>query len=198
FDAALELPSLLGRGGAVWLAIFAYIAAVVLFGGAFIHGWTHLLDRRRLVRIVMGLIIADGVLALLSSLALRAAAPDQSLQGLSVGGEWALSIFITHLLACLFLPLTPKEALRPLIPLLGLQALFTLFSGDAWVVKIFVILLLPLIGAPGALICWYRQSKFREKFTNRMVKSRFGALRQELSNARMIHEALFPKPAAQG
>lgn len=204
---ALRLSGDRWSGWGVWAAMAAGAAVVALYTGAFMYGWQRRLDRRRLVRAVMAIILANGVLSLLASVSVHvaaasaasaAAAESSAGGGLSVGGEWTLSIFISHLLACLFLPLTPRESLRPLVPLLGLHALITLFAPEPWIVKVLIILMLPLIGVPGALICWWRHGRFREKFTNRMVKSRFGALRQELSNARMIHEALFPRPAAQG
>jgi hypothetical protein len=188
----------IGASSAHWISLAALGAGTALYGGAFVYAWRHAQERATLVRIVTGLIIAYGVLALLGNVGARPATPAGGAGGMSVGAQWALSIFATHLLACLFLPLTPRESLRPLIPLLVLNAIMALASDDSWIIKTLGILSLPLVGAPGALICWYRHGKFRERFTNRMLKSRFGALRQELSNARMIHEALFPAPAAHG
>ncbi|MFG0285570.1 MAG: PP2C family protein-serine/threonine phosphatase [Phycisphaerales bacterium JB039] len=196
-SAGVDIRTSWSGRGAVWVTFGASFLGTALYVAAFIYAWRHKLARPTLVRIVQGLIIANGALALCASAAASAAVPPAQAGG-SVGLQWALQIFTTHLFACLFLPLTPRESLRPLIPLLVVYAVIAVFSGDSWIVKLVTLLLLPLIGAPGALICWYRHGKFREKFTNRMLKSRFGALRQELSNARMIHEALFPQPGCCG
>lgn len=200
--ALIELMAAAGAGdggggvGALSITLASSMMGTALYIGAFAYAWRRALSRATLVRIVTGLIVAYGVLALLESAAAQLA--PGAAQEMSVGMAWVVSIFATHLLACLFLPLTPRESLRPMVPLLLAYALLTLLSGDSWAVKALTILALPLIAAPGAFICWYRHGKFRERFTTRMLKSRFGALRQELSNARMIHEALFPKPTAKG
>ncbi len=189
-------PGAGGASGVFWIALAGSFTGTALYVGAFFYARVHALDRAALMRIVTGLIIAYGALALVPNAAARLILPEA--EGPWVGAQWAMSIFAAHLLACLFLPMTPRESLRPVIPLLAVYALLTLVGAGEWTVKLAAILALPLIAAPGALICWYRHGKFREKFTTRMLKSRFGALRQELSNARMIHEALFPKPTAKG
>lgn len=110
-----------------------------------------------------------------------------------------VSIFFSHFLACLFLPWTPRESMRPITPLLVLNAVIAL-----WYIRLFTLgvilscLLSPLVAAPGLLICWWRHSRHRERFNIRMLKGRYGELKQELASARQIHESLFPRPISTG
>ena len=126
--------------------------------------------------------------------------------GAGLGG--AFSIFGRHFLACLFLPLTPRECIRPLIPLLilnaGLIAIYVtraLISGaSTWVLfgGLGVIAISPLIGLPGYGLIYWRDSKFREGVVNRMMRGRYVEMHRELVDARRIHESLFPCPITDG
>lgn len=124
---------------------------------------------------------------------------DRQIARMVVAGNSLGSIFLTHFFACLFLPWTPRESIRPIIPLLIASAIINLFyirlvpvgAGTS-------IVLSPLTAVPGALICWWRQGRFKDKFTFQMLKGRYGEIRQELTSAKQIHESLFPRPLADG
>src|SRR5690606_21960666 len=107
-----------------------------------------------------------------------------------VAGNAVGSIFFTHFFACLFLPWTARESLKPIIPLLVLNAVVTLFY-IRLVPQVGTIILLasPLIALPGALVCLWRQSRFRDRFHFKMLKGRYGEIKQELGFARQIHES---------
>lgn len=108
-------------------------------------------------------------------------------------------IFSSHLFACLLLPWRPRECYRPLIPLLVINALVCAYYWSLVPTGATLsIVLSPLIGLPGAAICWWRQSRFKDKFTNKMLRGRYGEMKQELSAARTIHESLFPKALDSG
>ncbi|MEQ9617492.1 MAG: PP2C family protein-serine/threonine phosphatase [Phycisphaerales bacterium] len=123
---------------------------------------------------------------------------------IGVGAMWMLNLFISHIFASLFIPWTPREAIAPLIPLLILNAVlilgFKIFGqvNDGWIDLVLIILLSPIIGVPGTLICWWRHSRFRQKFHYQMLRGRYGEIKAEFSEARKIHEALFPAPIADG
>jgi len=119
------------------------------------------------------------------------------------------SIFSTHFFACLFLPLTPRESVRPLIPLLALNAILTIayvvfvlvFREGGWGVALLgltIIAFSPVIGMPGYFVIWWRDSRFREGFTNRVLRGRYNEMRRELVDARRIHESLFPRSVVDG
>jgi hypothetical protein len=124
---------------------------------------------------------------------------DSRALAVAASGTW--QICIAHFFACLFLPWTPRESIRPLIPLLILNGAITLIYtilGGAWLVGILTILFSPLVALPGVGICWWRHSRLREGFQTKLIMRRYGEMRQELFNARQIHEALFPKPCSEG
>lgn len=177
---------------ALELALTAMSAA--LYWGAFITVRRVHPTREQLLRSVMFLIVGTGFLQLLVSLVSARADTDP----MSVGQGWILAIFVSHLLACIFLPLTPSESFRPIAPLLAVNAIFVLVSNDSWLTKTLGIALSPLIAVPGAAICWWRHSRFRELFTLRVLRGRYNELKAELTNARTIHESLFPKPLREG
>jgi len=130
------------------------------------------------------------------------------IQGLTVMtiflGLW--QVFAKQFFACLFLPWTPRESFRPLVPLLALNGFITLVSTAAvtgmkaapiaW--ALLAIALSPLIGLPGAAVCWFRHSRLRDVLTNRILKGRYAEMRRELVDAKRIHEALFPAPITTG
>jgi len=109
------------------------------------------------------------------------------------------SIFFTHFFACLFLPWTARESLKPIVPLLVLNAIVTMFyirlvpTGGT-----ITVLLSPLIALPGMAVCWWRHSRFRDRFHFQMLKGRYGEMKQDLGFARQIHESMFPSPLRDG
>jgi len=107
-------------------------------------------------------------------------------------------LFFTHFVACLFIPWTAREASRPLLPLLGVLALTTLILGGGLVGTLVFLGLSPFAGLPGVAVCWWRHSRFRDRFLYRMVRGRYGELQRELIDARSVHEALFPEPILEG
>lgn len=122
----------------------------------------------------------------------------------------ALSIFFWHFLACLLLPWSPRESIRPMVPLVVAYLIADFALAPRGVVRItpagdeverfsmlaFVIrsALLPLVLAPGMIVCWWRLRRHRRRFGRRMASQGFMELRRELSQARKIHESLFPRP----
>jgi len=129
----------------------------------------------------------------------QAAGDPEVLMGAAIGGMGLWSIFIAHFFAALFIPWSPREAIKPLLPLLGLFALTTAFLTPGPLgIRITFILVAPLVGAPGLAIAWWRHSRFRQKFHYRALRGVYGDMKRELMDARRIHEALFPPPITEG
>jgi len=125
------------------------------------------------------------------------------------GMKGAAGLLGLHFFACLFLPWTPGESLKPLLPLLVLNAVIVLafmayatFTGAGSIrlglLGVLAIAVSGLVALPGAGICWWRNSRFRNRLSGRMIRGRYMELRQELTNARTIHESLFPRPCLTG
>lgn len=261
-----------------WWQLSVGIVPTLMYVVAFVHAYRTLLDRARMLRLVFQLIVASGLISLLSTPLIvefsrddiakqinqerqgkvfqqvapgglkinyssevdsttppdpssqprpqngsatpppstdtegtDAAAPTSGLPPLTrqeldkriaqmvVAGNALGNILLTHLFACLFLPWTWRESIRPMVPLLVASAAVNL-----WYVRlvptpaILTIVLSPLAAVPGALICWWRQGRFKDKFYFQMLKGRYGEIKQELGYARQIHESLFPDSITDG
>jgi len=124
----------------------------------------------------------------------------------------AWAIFFWHFLACLILPWTPRESVRPMVPLIGAYVVAALIlRADAGAARIdadaaaatgwtsmldtlLSALVIPLVLVPGMVACWWRLRRHRRRFGRRMASQGFMELRRELAQARRIHESLFPPP----
>jgi serine phosphatase RsbU (regulator of sigma subunit) len=110
-----------------------------------------------------------------------------------------MPVLFVHFLAALFISWTPREAIRPLVPLLAVSALITLvFSPAPIELRVLYILLSPLVGVPGVLIGWWRHGRFRQRFQFQMLRGHYGTMKRELTDARRIHDVLFPPRIEEG
>lgn len=118
-------------------------------------------------------------------------------------GLWGF--FLTHLIACLLLPWTPQQALRPMMIVLAANAALVLLlpahpARENVSVVTAALMLVPtlLYALPGGLTCWVRHSRRTQLFKYRFMTSRYSEMRRELVDARRIHESLFPEQVATG
>lgn len=206
-------PRIEGDGAQVWVAVgVLHLVAVLvaaLFLGSFVYVKRHGrgFSRPGLLRLVTTIIIVAGVLNMIEvpfeSIVNRALSDDASEAMFNWIAQWIGNMMVIHLMASLFIPWTPREAIRPLVPLLGFAALFSLVY-TLWQTElplwagILIIALLPLVGVPGTLIAWWRHSRFRSRFSHRMLRKSYGDIKRELVDARRIHESLFPSPIEDG
>lgn len=108
------------------------------------------------------------------------------------------TLFITHLLACVFLPWTMKESWR--VGLAALTSYGAILMLDMALGQISLLLgtmcllVTSMSMLPGVGICWWRQTRFRSEFTMRFESERYRELRGELESARRIHESCLPAP----
>ncbi len=182
------------------------LLGVVAYALALAYTRRHLLPRDKMLKLVAGLILFNGVLALglsavITEIGSRLTAEVADGEGMpsNVAGFIGLwSIFVTHFFACLFLPWTPRESIKPVVPLLVLNAILTLVYASGWVAPVFTITFSPLVAAPGAAIAWWRHSRLHQRVHYGALRKRYGEMRQELTDARRIHEALFPEPVEDG
>lgn len=152
----------------------------------------HEAAREQLIRAAWLLIMMLGCIALLKHV-LVIRLTDQT-------SDFILPLLFWHLLACLFLPWTPRESLRPVLPLLGLWAVgvLALRQDLTWLGRILTVTLVPVILVPGLLICAFRLRYHSESFRTRMVGKHFLTMRQEFARARSVHESMFPAPHEDG
>jgi len=195
----------------------AFIAPFIVRGGmAMLFGWSLAyaatrrrdLSRVRVLRIVSFCIIALGLMSLIVSPAIAGAMGAILSEGdgesarLGPGAGWLFLIFVTHFSASLFIPWTPRECVRPMIPLLTIASLAALasplFSGDSWATAIVFSVFLWIVMFPGLGVAWLRHSRFRSRFHLRALTGRYGAIKRELVDARRLHESIFPPQVLDG
>jgi serine phosphatase RsbU (regulator of sigma subunit) len=178
------------------------IASLALYIAAFQYVWRRLLDRARMIRLTERLIVVSGLLSLVSAPVVQEVVLSQGLNPDSTGqppmAVLGLSqILFMHFFACLFLPWTPKESLRPAVPLLAVNLVMVMvYSG--WVAILLTAIFSPIVLLPGVGVCWWRHGRFRDRFMYRTIRGRYYDMKRELVDARRIHEALFPKQGDEG
>lgn len=117
------------------------------------------------------------------------------LQGLAT----LAAVFFIHFISTWLVNLSPKEGLELIVPILAVFAGVTLFVTDTTLMmKLTLIGLSPLAGLPGFLWSWWLHRSFNERFMAREASRRYDDVKRELTDARSMHEALFPAPITTG
>ncbi|MCZ6835602.1 MAG: SpoIIE family protein phosphatase [Planctomycetota bacterium] len=140
------------------------------------------------------MIVLIGALMLASRLVLQSVFPTMAAWGI-------MDLMIVHLAACLILPWSPKESVIPFIPLLLVWAMVVLIPDvGEWEIfdRVVVVIMSPIILAPGALITSWRRKRSQEDLERIMLGEQVRSIGGELSRARIVHDAMFPKPYDDG
>lgn len=194
-----------GAAGAARIELGMTAVFSAVFTAAFFYVRGHPLTREQVLRVVWALILFVGVMTIILSpvmghvaAGMRTGEQTELTQNIAGTGS-IFGIMVAHLVASLFIPWTPREAVKPLVPLLAIYAVVTLMFGPSslWV-RVLLIALSPLIAAPGLAVSAWRESRFKDRFHFQMLKGKYGEIKQELASARQIHESLFPPPVREG
>ena len=149
-------------------------------------------SRPQLLQAASTMILVLGFISLIKSYILEFTSPVYRT-------EFIVALFFWHFIACLFLPWTPRESLRPVVPLLVLWGLGVMLHIHAPLAgRITFVVLSPLVLLPGLGVCALRLKSHIESFRTRMVGKHFLSMRQEMMRARSIHESMFPAPHDDG
>lgn len=143
------------------------------------------------------LLLLLGAIVLLGELVKRAADPAMVVSPLG-------QLTLLHLFACLFLPWTPRESVKPILPLIAVWAVYRITTGvidgfansggvEAPVFAFVEVTLSPLVLLPGMGLCWWRMARYRRRFGREFTGRKLRALRREIKQARTIHDSLFPE-----
>jgi serine phosphatase RsbU (regulator of sigma subunit) len=109
------------------------------------------------------------------------------------------TVFLLHALASIFVALSAREGLMPLLPIFGAYAAWVLLvSVGSIQQRLTLIAIFPLAGLPGFVWSLWRYRSFNERFHARAVGRRYAEVTRELAEARRVHEALFPPPISRG
>lgn len=200
-DAA-ELRTVFHAQG--WPVVLASMLTLCVFGFGLRYVTKHRPDRRRVISLVTWMILAGGVIGFSSqgvSLLLTArmsptlflSSVEASSGFITLGLNGAVSVMLTHVLASLFLPWTARESVRPIWPLLYMNAVFVAVVGwERPALLVFTLVASPILTAPGTVVAWWKHSRFRNSVHNRALRKRYGDMKRELVDARRLHEDLFP------
>jgi hypothetical protein len=183
------------EGDGRWLAMLANALAGAASLGIVAHFYFQrtwiTATREQLIRTASLMILILGAISLLKGLAVVLLTERQE--------NFLLPLFAWHFIACLLLPWTPRESLRPILPLLLLWMFGVLTLGQGPITpRVLSIIFAPGILVPGLGICALRLRYHGEQFRLKMVGKQFFTMRREIGEARAIHESLFPKPLDDG
>jgi sigma-B regulation protein RsbU (phosphoserine phosphatase) len=188
----------------LWATAGVNVATFAAFTGAYRRARERPATRATMLVWATRLVVWPGaaalVVGLVGYLVARGALPG----GVATAGFMAqqlAQIGLTHLIACLFLPWTAREAARPLIPLLALFLAMTVLVAAldrAWVAALWSLPAGLLVGLPGVAWCWWRQGRFKRAFLFQVLRGRYFDMKRELTDARRIHESLFPAAQRHG
>lgn len=170
-----------------------YGIEVLLFAGAFLIAKVKRPSDQDLLRLSYLLVTAFGLLQILAGLLSPGV---QETQGLTL----FIQVLVVHLLACIFLPWTWRQAAAPALVLSIVAAAAALISSNGSRLDTVVSSLVatPLAVLPGVFVCWLRQYRRLHNLKFRFISRRYNQVRRELVDARRIHEALFPSPVKDG
>jgi hypothetical protein len=178
-----------------WIAVLANALAGAASLGTVAHfyfGRTWVTaTREQLIRTASLMILILGAVSLVKGVVVVTATERQE--------NFLLPLFGWHFIACLLLPWSPRESLRPIVPLLTLWMLGVLALEHATMAeRVLKVVFAPGILVPGLAICALRLKYHGERFRLKMVGKQFFSMRREIGEARSIHESLFPKPLDDG
>lgn len=143
-----------------------------------------------------------GIIAAFMVLTYDAELSQESMAGwqraFSAAGTALVVVFLVHFVGALFVALPPKAALWPLLPLWTLYAGGVLqLEGPIWF-RALLAGAFPLAGGPGLVWSVWRHDRTMQRLTVKVLGGRYGEIRRDLSEARRVHEAIFPAPIEEG
>jgi sigma-B regulation protein RsbU (phosphoserine phosphatase) len=105
---------------------------------------------------------------------------------------------IAFLMAAVFLPWSPRDVFRTVGLVLGIHAVVfiavNLKPSFTWLWLAFF----PTFVAPGFAVCAIKHSSRMRAYKMRFLSARYGEVSREMTDARRIHEDLFPEPRDVG
>ncbi len=210
---AVGWPELLAaRGPARWALIVSAVqtSLSLLFSvAAFVYAWRSPPRASVILRLAMLLMVLDTTLAVIAArietgLELAAGDPTALTPAEFWAGVFPSALFLGHLVACVLIPWTVGESLRPVAVNLAIYAVFVVV--DLWLLSsapvpayaVAMILAAPLAALPGTMICLWRSWRFHRRFRLEFESTGYRRLQGELVSARRLHEAALPPQRTDG
>ncbi len=197
-DNAAQNPDDPATGGMAmrgWARLGGHMAAMLVALYFMVIQPKRIKSRKQVVDNATWLIMLVGALIMASRLVMQDLDPD-------LGALGIIPITLLHLSACMILPWSAKESATPFMPLLLLWALVVLIPEDVGGLQIFdrvvLVIMSPVVLAPGAFIANWRQRRTREDEERLRLGEQVRSIGGELSRARIVHDAMFPRPFGDG
>lgn len=105
---------------------------------------------------------------------------------------------LAFFMAAVFLPWSPRDVLRTVGLVLALHAIVFIAVNLKPSLTWFWLVLFPLFVGPGFAVCAVKHSARMRSFKMSFLSARYGEVRREMTDARRIHEDLFPEPRDVG
>lgn len=174
--------------GKMFASLAAFVMWTMLYVGGFIYAWVKKYNVSKLVEMSLGLVIIDGLINI-----------GMRVLDLPFASGW-LGFIISFTIATCFLPWTVRQSLTVAGTVFGINALtrLTPIDGAFNLNNFFAVVFSTLFALPGIFITWYRTSSRLRESQFYFLQRRYGEVRQELTDARRIHEAMFPAPMTTG
>ena len=193
-----HLPPELSRLGTVLPGFGAELVSYTMMFGFWAAGYTAALvwlvtgrvPTSRALKLSLAVITLDGLVAVVAR---ASGVPTPFPVGLAL-------FYFSHFVASLIFPWSAKQALWPagIVLLVSAIGRFTVEFDGSLSVAALQVALSPIGVVPAVLVCVRRHSRRVERFGYSFVRQRYGRLRADLTNARIIHEGLFPAPRTSG
>jgi serine phosphatase RsbU (regulator of sigma subunit) len=185
------------------LLVVSSLVSTVPYLWALWHFWRTRQEREGMLRILYRLLSLSLIAGIVTGFAV-AAVRDGSGNATGVFAFNVLvSVLFSHLFACVLLPWTPRESLRPFYAALAVAGgtvaylLLVVSKGELWLRGILLVGFVVACACallPGLAISWWKNNRFAREFLVKNLGNRYGEMRRELSGAQRIHESLFPPP----
>jgi serine phosphatase RsbU (regulator of sigma subunit) len=192
-DAAVALR----RG---WFRALGHALGLGIIGYFLFVARRRLSTRAEVVSAATMMIVALGVTLLASRLIVQMALPGGALPYSTYG---LVDLLVLHVVACLILSWTPRESALPFTLLLAVWAVTFLVpdSPDPQLQvldRIVCIIVSPLVLVPGIIVAGWRWRRRAEDAERVQLGKQVASLGGELSRARIVHDAMFPRPFDSG
>lgn len=188
--ATLEEQGALSPQGLALLTV-GTILGLMVAARAFVWVRPRLETREQTLRAATWFIVQIGALSFAAETAMALMATRAAVGGLG-------SLLFFHFAASLFLPWSPRESMRPMYLLIALFVTELMLLRLAGKISgnevIWQMVGIPITLVPGLLVSAWRLRRHRARFDRQMVDRGFRAMRKELSQARAVQMALFPRP----
>jgi serine phosphatase RsbU (regulator of sigma subunit) len=177
----------------IWLRLGLLASAGLLAACFLLWNRRRNANRTQLMTAITALVIIVGSIMLGSRLLMQPMIPHLASWGLG-------DVLALHLVACLLLPWRVKDCFWPFAPLLLLWIAIVPAMQSEWdgFQKLVTIIVSPAVLVPGALIAAWRFKRSEEDFDREMLGQQVQSIGGEMSRARIIHDAMFPKSADTG